>query len=78
VPTWRCLKGEQDDFAVAARVRTTRRLRTQIDSAIGKAARSVSQVAAAHSVWSPTAHRTFIAHAETLLAEPAPTLVLGC
>jgi transposase len=62
---------------VPARARTTRRLRTQIGAAIGDAARSVSEVADAHGVSWPTAHRAFVAHAKTLLAEPEPVRVLG-
>jgi transposase len=50
---------------VPARSRTTLRLRT----AIGDAARSVAEVAAAHGVSWPTAHRAFVAHAEAWLAE---------
>ena len=81
---WRC----QEDYCgrgsfteaiseVPARARTTRRLRTQVGAAIGEAARSVAEVAAAHGVSWPTAHRAFVAHAETVLGEPAPTAVLG-
>jgi transposase len=62
---------------VPARARTTRRLCTAIGAAIGDAARSVAEVAAAHQVSWPTAHRAFVAHAEALLTEPAPTPVLG-
>jgi transposase len=62
---------------VPARARTTKRLRSQIGAAIGGAARSVSEVAAAHGVSWPAAHRAFIAHAEELLTEPQPTAVLG-
>jgi transposase len=65
------------DPQVPARARTTRRLRTQIGAAIGDAARSVSEVADAHGVSWPTAHRAFVAHAKTLLAEPEPVRVLG-
>ena len=46
---------------------------TAIGAAIGDAARSVADVAAAHLVSWPTAHRAFIAHAQAQLAEPAPT-----
>ena len=60
-----------------ARARTTLRLRTQIGATIGNAARSVAEVAAAHSVSWPTAHRAFVAHATALLAEPEPVRVLG-
>lgn len=62
---------------IPARARTTRRLCTQIGAAIGDAARSVSEVAAAHGVSWPTAHRAFVAHAEKVLGEPQPTPVLG-
>ncbi|TQC38368.1 ISL3 family transposase, partial [Rhodococcus sp. WS4] len=62
---------------IPARARTTGRLRTQIGTAVGDAARSVAEVAAAHSVSWPTAHRAFVAHAEALLTEPAPVRVLG-
>jgi len=62
---------------VPARARTTGRLRTQIGAAIGDAARSVAEVAAAHGVSWPTAHRAFITHAEAELTEPQPTQVLG-
>jgi transposase len=62
---------------VPSRARTTRRLCTQIGAAIGDAARSVSEVATAHGVSWPTAHRAFLAHAEALLVEPQPTAVLG-
>ena len=62
---------------VPARARTTGRLRTQIGAAIGDAARSVVETAAAHHVSWPTAHRAFVAHAQRLLREPAPVRVLG-
>jgi len=62
---------------VPARARTTGRLRTQIGAAIGDAARSVTEVATAHGVSWPTAHRAFVAHADALLTEPEPTRVLG-
>jgi transposase len=62
---------------VPARARTTQRLRTQIGAAIGDAARSVTEVATAHGVSWPTAHRAFVAHAEAVLTEPEPTRVLG-
>jgi transposase len=62
---------------VPARARTTLRLRTQIGAAIGDAARSVSEVAEAHGVSWPTAHRAFVDHATTRLAEPEPVTVLG-
>jgi transposase len=62
---------------VPPRARTTRRLCAQIGSAIGDAARSVSEVTAAHRVSWPTAHRAFIEHAEARLVEPEPVRVLG-
>jgi transposase len=81
---WRCREDycERGSFTEAiaqipARARTTRRLRTQIGAAIGEAARSVTEVAIAHGVSWPTAHRAFVAHAEELLGEPEPTRVLG-
>jgi transposase len=81
---WRCRADycERGSFTEAiaqipARARTTRRLRTQIGAAIGEAARSVTEVAIAHGVSWPTAHRAFVAHAEELLREPQPTPVLG-
>jgi len=81
---WRC----QEDYCakksfteaiaqVPARARATLRLRTAIGKAIGDAARSVSEVAQAHGVSWPTAHRAFVAHAEQALTEPEPTPVLG-
>ncbi len=81
---WRCREDycERGSFTesiaqVPARARTTGRLRTQIGAAIGDAARSVAEVAAAHGVSWPTAHRAFIAHAEAELTEPQPTRVIG-
>jgi hypothetical protein len=81
---WRCREDycERSSFTeaiaqVPARARTTLRLRTQIGAAIGDAARSVAEVADAHSVSWPTAHRAFVAHAEALLADPEPVAVLG-
>ena len=81
---WRC----QHDYCqrrsfteaiteVPARARTTGRLRMQIGAAIGEAARSVAEVAAAHRVSWPTAHRAFIVHAQAQLAEPKPTAIIG-
>ncbi len=81
---WRCEEDycERKSFTeaigqVPARARTTTRLRTAIGSAIGEAARSVAEVAGAHAVSWPTAHRAFVAHAAEQLTEPAPTPVLG-
>ncbi|MCP4241290.1 MAG: ISL3 family transposase [bacterium] len=81
---WRCGEDycERGSFTEAidqipARSRTTLRLRTAIGSAIGDAARSVTEVADAHGVSWPTAHRAFVAHAEALLVEPELMPVLG-
>jgi transposase len=81
---WRCKEDycERKSFTeaigeVPARARTTRRLRTAMGAAIGEAARSVAEVADAHAVSWPTAHRAFVAHAEQMLGEPAPTPILG-
>ena len=81
---WRCREDycERGSFTesiaqVPPRARTTGRLRTQIGAAIGEAARSVAEVAAAHGVSWPTAHRAFITHAEVELTEPQPTRVIG-
>jgi transposase len=81
---WRCQEDycERGSFTeaieqVRARARITGRLRTAVGRAIGEAARSVTEVAAAHGVSWPTAHRAFVAHAEAQLAEPAPVRVLG-
>src|ERR1700758_3485928 len=76
---WRCRQDycERSSFTetiaqVPARARTTQRLRTQIGTAIGDAARSVTEVATAHGVSWPTAHRAFVAHAEAVLTDPEP------
>ena len=81
---WRCQEEycQRGSFTeaiaeVPARARTTTRLRTQIGAAIGDAARSVAEVAGAHGVSWPTAHRAFVAHAQARLGEPEPTRVLG-
>lgn len=81
---WRCREDycERGSFTeaiaqVPARARTTGRLRTQIGVAIGDAARSVIEVATAHGVSWPTAHRAFVAHADAVLGEPEPVRVLG-
>jgi transposase len=81
---WRCKEDycQRGSFTevieqVPARSRTTGRLRTQMGAAIGDAARSVAEVADAHRVSWPTAHRAFIAHAEAQLKEPSPVHVLG-
>jgi transposase len=81
---WRCREDycSKGSFTEAIdqlphRSRTTLRLREQMASAIGDAARSVTEVADSHGVSWPTAHRAFVAHAEQVLTEPAPTAVLG-
>jgi transposase len=81
---WRCREDycERSSFTetiaqVPARARTTQRLRAQIGAAVGDAARSVTEVAAADGVSWPTAPRAFVAHAEAVLTEPEPTRVLG-
>ncbi|NGY02975.1 transposase [Mycobacterium tuberculosis] len=50
---------------VPARVRSTLRLRRQMAKAIGDAARSVGRGRPADAVSWPTAHRAFVAYAET-------------
>jgi len=62
---------------VPPRRRTTTRLRTQIGRCVGDAARSVIEVADGAGVSWPTAHAAFVAHAESVLGEPAPVAVLG-
>ena len=62
---------------VPARRRTTTRLRTQIGRCVGDAARSVVEVADGAGVSWPTAHAAFVAHAESVLGDPAPVTVLG-
>lgn len=62
---------------VPSRRRTTTRLRTQIGRRVGEAARSVVEVAGDAGVSWPTAHAAFVAHAETVLGDPAPVTVLG-
>ena len=81
---WRCREDycERDSFTevieqVPAGARTTGRLRTAIGAAVGDAGRSVAEVAAAHRVSWPTAHRAFVDHAEAVLAEPDPVSRLG-
>jgi transposase len=81
---WRCreatcarLSFTESIEQVPAGWRTTGRLRTAMGTAIGDAARSVSEVATAFAMSWPTAHAAFVEHAEALLTEPAPTTVLG-
>jgi hypothetical protein len=81
---WRCREDycERGSFTeaitqVPARARSTLRLRRQMAIAVGDAARSVAEVAAAHGVSWPTTHRAFLAYAKAVLTEPMPTAVLG-
>ncbi len=81
---WRCKEQycQRDSFTeaieeISPRARITRRLREQIADAIGDAARSVSEVADAHGVSWPTAHRAFVDRANEVLTAPAPTEWLG-
>lgn len=81
---WRCVERSCDRKSfteaiaeVPAGRRTTGRLRRAIGAAVGDAARSVSEVADAHSVSWPTAHAAFVEHAAALLSSPQPTRVLG-
>lgn len=62
---------------VPPRRRTTTRLRTQIGRCVGEEARSVIEVAGGAGVSWPTAHAAFVAHAESVLGDPAPVAVLG-
>lgn len=57
--------------------RTTGRLRDAIACAVGDACRSVAETAEAFGVSWPTAHAAVVEAAETVLAEPEPTTVLG-
>ncbi len=57
--------------------RLTERLRRAMADAIGDANRSVSEVAEAHNVRWPTAHRAFVHVADAVLGGPGPTSVLG-
>lgn len=84
VVRWRCredycAKSSFTDAiaAVPRRARTTTRLRTQVGAAIGDAGRAVAEVADAHGVSWPTAHRAFVAHASALLTEPTSVRVIG-
>ena len=81
---WRCTEPtcERGSFTesleeIPAGRRTTGRLRRAIGAAVGDAARSVAEVAAAYGVKWPTAHAAFVEHAEALLTDPEPTTVLG-
>ncbi|WP_179277951.1 transposase family protein [Rhodococcus sp. 14-2470-1a] len=76
---WRCREDycQRGSFTesideLPPRARLTGRLGRAMGYAIGDAARSVAEVAAAHGVSWPTAHRRFVALAEQVLTEPAP------
>lgn len=62
---------------VPAGRRTTGRLRRAMGAAVGDAARSVAEVAAAFAMSWPTAHAAFVEQADALLSDPEPTTVLG-
>jgi hypothetical protein len=62
---------------VPPRRRTTTRLRTGRSGCVGDAARSVVEVADGAGVSWPTAHAAFVAHAESVLGDPAPVTGLG-
>lgn len=63
--------------AIPPRARLTARLRAALAEAIAGSNRAVSEVAAAHRVSWPTAHRALIAAAARWLPEPEPVRVLG-
>ena len=65
------------DREVPARMRTTGRLRPRWVPRSATPARSGGRGRRAYAVSWPTAHRAFVAHADTLLAEPEPVRVLG-
>jgi hypothetical protein len=67
----------RDDRVDPGPAHTTGRLRIQIGTAVGDAARSVAEVAAAHRVSRPDGTPAFIEHAEALLTEPVPVPLLG-
>jgi transposase len=80
---WRCRQANcaRGSFSeqiteLPARARTTGRLRRAAARAV-TAGRSVSEVATAHAVSWPTVQRAVDAHATEVLAEPAPTPLLG-
>lgn len=67
----------QQSALIPARARLTRRLREAIATAIATGNRAISEVAAAHAVSWPTAHKALVAAAARWLPEPEPTRVLG-
>jgi transposase len=80
---WRCRRPDcpRQTFTeridqVPAGMRTTGRLRAALGQAVA-ANRCVSEAAASHGVSWPTAQRAVDAHAEQVLAEPAPVRRLG-
>ena len=81
---WRCVEATcaRGSFTeaigeVPAGMRTTGRLRRAMGVAVGEACRSVAEVAGAFAVSWPTAHASFVEHADALLTRPEPTRVLG-
>ena len=81
---WRCNEATCAGYSftevideVPAGKRTTGRLRRAMGVAVGDACRSVAEVAAAFAVSWPTAHASFVEHADALLTQSEPTRVLG-
>ena len=81
---WRCVEPlcgrgsfTESTAEIGPGMRTTGRLRRSIAAAVGDAARSVDEVATAHEVSWPTAHRAFLEAADKALVEPEPVTVLG-
>ncbi len=67
----------QQSEAIAARSRLTSRLRVALAEAIASGNRAVEEVAGAHGVSWPTAHRALVAAATRWLPPPEPVRVLG-
>ena len=67
----------QQSVANPARARLTNRLRAAIATEIASGNRAVEEVARAHGVSWPTAHRALVAAAARWLPDPEPTRVLG-
>jgi transposase len=81
---WRCREAScsRTSFTEAVAqvplyARVTARCRAQIAVQIADSGAAVSEVAAAHRVSWPTAHRALVAHADQVLTEPEPVAVLG-
>jgi transposase len=74
-----CSRGSftQQCEAVPPRARLTSRLRERIATEIASGNRAVDEVARAHGVSWPTAHRALVAAAARWLPEPEPVRVLG-